>query len=366
MPVIADCDAGRPAGLSEVRCRPDACRARRRGRCATASAMASERAARGRAGCIAAALRAALRCGLPGVRGRRRPTQAPRSTAAQLDGKKVTSDRPIAECIDARRSACSTPTARVQARSIAADADGRGARREAKRAEREREAERAAQQATRSARDRNLLQRYPERGGAPQGARRRRSTTSAASVRKLRGAHRRRSSRAQAARSTRPSSTPASRCRPSCKHAARRQRRVARGADGRWCRTSRPRSCASTPLYDAELARLKQALGRRAAGLARAAARRRRPRRRSRRPTARTPTPSARRPVDAAARPQPSFLRSSALTCGRIGLALGRLHHLADERVERLLLAGAELRRPTSAFAAITVVDDRARARPRR
>ena len=38
----------------------------------------------------------------------------------------------------------------------------------------------------------------------------------------------------------------------------------------------------------------------------------------------------------------PSFFFSSSLTCARVALALGGLHRLADQRIEGLLLAGAE------------------------
>ena len=71
------------------------------------------------------------------------------------------------------------------------------------------------------------------------------------------------------------------------------------------------------------------------------------------------------RPLAAAASGQRSFCFSSSPTSGRIGLALARLHGLADERVERLVLAGAELvdRLPVGGD---HLVDDAARARRRR
>ena len=74
--------------------------------------------------------------------------------------------------------------------------------------------------------------------------------------------------------------------------------------------------------------------------------------RRRRKSTASTPATTKTRsatlersqPAARSSAQRPSFLRRISFTCAGFALPLRRLHHLADQRVERLLLAGAVVR----------------------
>ena len=162
-------------------------------------------------------------------------------SCVDASGKKLTSDRPIPECANREQK---LHNADGSLRKIVPPTPTADERAEAEAAERRVATERAAQQEA-VRRDRNLLQRYPERGRAPARPR------GCAGRRAQGGAHlggppedaRRRAQ--AAARRGRVLRRPAP-CRPS---SGRRSTPMtpASKRSACWSRTSRPRWCASTP-----------------------------------------------------------------------------------------------------------------------
>ena len=179
-------------------------------------------------------------------------------------GQTLTSDRPIPECID-REQRVLNPR-RLAAARRAADADGRRARRARRRASaRPRPSARRAQR-RRAARPQPAAA-LPERGRAParraSGARRRAQRACAPPRRRIARA----GSRAQAA-DDEAEFYKGKPLPPKLQAADRRQRRGRRGAADLLVQNQKAEIARINTLYDAELARLQAAVGRRAAGLA--------------------------------------------------------------------------------------------------
>ena len=202
------------------------------------------------------------------------------------------------------------------------------------------------------------MQRFPERGGASRRRARRRSTTLASRRKNSECAHRpaaRASARSSKTRSSSTSTTGQQAAADAAQAEARRQRCRARGAAVAGAEPAGRDRSHQRPLRRRARA-TEEALGRRASRLARAAAAtpaaaagQRAPQRR--RVGARRPAAAAKCPLE---RGSAELLAQQLVDLRRIGLALARLHRLADQRVERLFLAGAELRDRLSALAAST------------
>ncbi len=192
------------------------------------------------------------------------------STSANVDGKKVTSRSADPRVRRQGRSACSTPTARSTARSRRRSTVEEREKKE--QADLAREIKRVADQAATIRARPQPVAALSERGGAPQGARQGARRSCACRLQKLEERIAAAEQGAQAARSTRPSSTSARPCRCKLK-AALDANDASLEAQKSLVQNQQSEIVRINAHYDVELGAPAQALGRRTAGLARAVAR---------------------------------------------------------------------------------------------